>query len=93
MNELIITCAIAILLTVAVGLYRLLRGPGTIDRLGAMQLVGSGGTATLMLLAFGAQTPALLDLALVIALLAAFVSAAATLKVVSGNPRAPAAEP
>ncbi|MCS6926285.1 MAG: MrpF/PhaF family protein [Candidatus Binatia bacterium] len=59
-----------LLLNVVVGLLRVLRGPTPADRMLAAQLFGTTGVATLLLLAptFG---PALNDIALVFALLAA----------------------
>lgn len=65
-----------VLLTVALGLLRVLRGPSKVDRLMAVQLLGSGGVAVLLLLAFAMQIPAVIDVALTLGLLAAFISAA-----------------
>jgi multicomponent Na+:H+ antiporter subunit F len=70
-----------VLLTVLAGLVRLLRGPTIVDRISALQLVGSGGTVALVLLSFGLETPAYMDVALIMAILATFASAAATLKI------------
>jgi multicomponent Na+:H+ antiporter subunit F len=61
-----------VLATVAVGLVRILRGPGDDDRIMAAQLLGTGGIAALLLLA---ETMGV-DVALILALLAAFVSVA-----------------
>lgn len=65
-----------LLVTIAVGLWRVVRGPSRIDRLIAVQLFGTAGTALLLLLSQSQQMPALLDVALIIALLAALLSAA-----------------
>lgn len=65
-----------LLLTMALGLWRVLRGPGRVDRLLAVQLCGTSGTAVLLVLAEAEGQPALRDVALVLALLAAMVSAA-----------------
>jgi multicomponent Na+:H+ antiporter subunit F len=89
MPDLLTLAAAFILVTVAGGLLRLLRGPGAIDRLAAMQLVGSGGTAALALLSFAGARPALLDLALLLAILSTFASAAATSKVAPAPIRSP----
>jgi multicomponent Na+:H+ antiporter subunit F len=89
MPELLTLAAAFILLTVAGGLLRLLRGPGGIDRLAAMQLVGSGGTAALVLLSVSGARPSLLDLALLLAILSTFASAAATSKITLAPARPP----
>ena len=68
--------AALLLLTLLVGLWRVLLGPGRVDRLLAVQLFGTTGTALLLVLAQWQGTPALRDAALVLALLAAIVSAA-----------------
>jgi multicomponent Na+:H+ antiporter subunit F len=65
-----------VLATVAVGLFRILRGPGDDDRIMAAQLLGTGGIAALLLLAEAMRAPAAVDVALILALLAAFVSVA-----------------
>lgn len=75
MAELLLAAAGLVLATVAVGLVRVLRGPGDADRMMAAQLLGTGGSATLLLLG-AAGVPALFDVALVLALLAAFASVA-----------------
>jgi multicomponent Na+:H+ antiporter subunit F len=61
---------------VALGLLRVLRGPTDADRMMAAQLLGTGGVAALLLAAAATGQPAASDLALLIALLAAFASAA-----------------
>jgi multicomponent Na+:H+ antiporter subunit F len=65
-----------VLATVAVGLIRILRGPGDDDRIMAAQLLGTGGIAALLLLAESMSVPAAVDVALILALLAAFLSVA-----------------
>lgn len=65
-----------LLLSVGAGLWRAWRGPTQADRLMAVQLFGTSGAAILMLLAQAQNLPALLDAALVLALLAAVVCAA-----------------
>lgn len=54
----------------AVGLARILRGPGLADRLLAAQLFGTTGVTLLLVLAHSAENPALRNVALVFALLA-----------------------
>jgi len=65
-----------VMVIVAVGLIRILRGPADVDRMMAVQLFASGGVAALLLLAAGAAAPAALDVALTLALLTAFASVA-----------------
>lgn len=65
-----------LLLTLIIGLWRVLRGPGRVDRLLAVQLFGTSGAALLLVLAQWQAAPGLRDAALVLALLAAMISAA-----------------
>ncbi len=65
-----------LLLTIFVGLGRVVRGPGRVDRLLAVQLFGTTGTALLLVLAQWQSQPALRDVALLLGLLAAVASAA-----------------
>jgi multicomponent Na+:H+ antiporter subunit F len=65
-----------VLATVALGLVRILRGPSDADRIMAAQLLGTGGIAVLLLLGQVMSVPAAVDVALMLALLAAFVSVA-----------------
>lgn len=67
--------AAGVLAAVALGLPRVERGPSRGDRILAAQLVGTGTVAVLLLLASAADAPALLDVALVLALLASVASA------------------
>lgn len=76
MNSLLLGTAAFVLLTVALGLIRILRGPGDTERMMAAQLLGTGGVAVLLLVAVAGGNTALLDVALVLALLAAFASIA-----------------
>ena len=61
---------------VALGLVRILRGPSVADRIMAAQLLGSGGIAALLLIAAATGMSAASDVALSLALLAAFASVA-----------------
>jgi multicomponent Na+:H+ antiporter subunit F len=74
MNEFLFATAGFVLVTVALGLYRILRGPAEADRMMAAQLLGTGGGAVLLLLAAATDTPPIVDVALMLALLAAFAS-------------------
>jgi multicomponent Na+:H+ antiporter subunit F len=53
-----------------VGLTRVLIGPSTADRMLAVQLLGTNGVGLLVVIATGYQRYALLDIALILALLA-----------------------
>jgi len=76
MADFLIAAAGFVLTMVALGLVRVLRGPGDADRVMSAQLLGTGGIAGLLLLAAAMRMPAGVDVALLLALLAAFVSVA-----------------
>lgn len=76
MADLLLAAACFVLAMVALGLLRILRGPTVADRIMAAQLLGTGGIAILLLLAAATGMPAAIDVALALALLAAFASAA-----------------
>jgi multicomponent Na+:H+ antiporter subunit F len=61
---------------VAIGLFRILRRPGDTDRLMAAQLLGTGSVAILLLLSIASETTPIVDVALMLALLAAFAAVA-----------------
>ncbi|MCL4553647.1 MAG: monovalent cation/H+ antiporter complex subunit F [Actinobacteria bacterium] len=63
--------AIVIFITMLLGFIRVERGPTAADRMLAAQLFGTTGVALMLLLAEAFQVPALRDVALVLALLAA----------------------
>jgi multicomponent Na+:H+ antiporter subunit F len=86
MAEFLMAAAAFVLAMVALGLARILYGPATADRMMGAQLLGSGGIAALLLWGTATGTPGVSDLALVLALLAAFTSIAF---VVNGSPVAP----
>ena len=73
MADFLLAAAGFVLAMVALGLLRILRGPTDADRMMAAQLLGSGGIAGL-LLAASARISAMVDVALTLALLAAFAS-------------------
>lgn len=77
--------ALLLLASLVLGLLRVLRGPTLEDRLTAVLLLGSGGVAFLLLLAQIAALPALVDAALLLALLAAVVTVALTRREVSDD--------
>jgi multicomponent Na+:H+ antiporter subunit F len=76
MDDFFLGAAGFVIAMVALGLVRILRGPGDADRIMAVQLLGTGGIAALLLLAQSTSVPAAADVGLVLALLAAFVSVA-----------------
>ena len=75
-----------VLATVAVGLLRILRGPTEADRMMAAQLLGTGGVAVLLLAAAATRTSAIVDVALMLALLASFASVAFVRKSSNAEP-------
>ncbi len=68
--------ALFLLLNLGAGIWRVLRGPTAADRMLAAQLFGTTAVAILLLLAQASGNPALLDVALVFALLAAVTAVA-----------------
>jgi multicomponent Na+:H+ antiporter subunit F len=76
MPDFLLSAATFVLVLVALGLVRILRGPGDADRMMAAQLLGSGGIAALLLLGVATAAKAVIDVALTLALLAAFASVA-----------------
>ena len=76
MNEFLFGAAAFVLATVALGLARILRGPDDADRMMATQLLGTGGIAALLLVGEATGEPAIADVALTLALLAAFAAIA-----------------
>jgi multicomponent Na+:H+ antiporter subunit F len=76
MNDFLLAAAGFLLATVALGLARIVRGPADADRMMSAQLLGTGGIAVLLLAGGAVGTPAAVDVALILALLAAFASVA-----------------
>lgn len=76
MADFMVAAAAFILIVVAVGLLRVLLGPTDADRLMSGQLLGTGGIAVLMLVAVATKNYAIIDVALLLALLSAFASVA-----------------
>lgn len=68
--------AASLVLNIAAGLARIVRGPTAADRMLAAQLFGSTGVAVLLLLAEAQAMPALRDTALVFAALAVLATLA-----------------
>lgn len=76
MNDLTLVLAVFLLANLLVALVRVARGPTPADRLLAALLFGTTGVAILLLLSDAMTLPALVDAALVFALLAAITGAA-----------------
>jgi multicomponent Na+:H+ antiporter subunit F len=76
MSEFYQGAALFLLLNVIAGMVRVLLGPTRADRMLAAQLFGTSGVAVLLLLAEGQARPALRDVALVFAVLAAVAAVA-----------------
>ena len=78
MSELLAVSALALILSLFLGLLRVVRGPGAGDRMLAMQLIGTTGVGLLLLFSLLLDQTALIDVALILALLAAVAAAAFT---------------
>lgn len=74
MGEFLVWAGCFVVGMVALGFVRILRGPTSADRMMAAQLLGSGGVAALLLLAVGLHEAAVVDVALLLVLLAAFAA-------------------
>lgn len=85
MTELLSAAAFILLALIAVGLVWLLRARSAADRLMVVQLAGTGGAAAALLFAVAQGVPSATDVALTLALLAGFASAALA---VASAPRA-----
>ena len=76
MVEFLEAASVFVLAMVALGLARILRGPDDADRMMAAQLFGTGGIAALLLVGVATRESAIADVALTVAVLAAFASIA-----------------
>jgi multicomponent Na+:H+ antiporter subunit F len=76
MSDALLTAAGIILVTVAAGLARVLQGPREVDRMMAVQLLGAGGIAALLLAASATKVAGVENVALGLALLSSFASVA-----------------
>ncbi len=76
MTTLYLGLALVLLLSVALGLLRIMWGPTAADRMMAAQLFGTCGVAILLLLARGMEQLIIEDVALVFALLSALSTVA-----------------
>jgi multicomponent Na+:H+ antiporter subunit F len=82
MSELYSLTVLGLMFSLFLGLLRVLRGPGAADRMLAVQLIGTAGVGMLLLLGPLLGQRALIDVALILALLAAVAATAFT-----GEPR------
>ncbi len=78
MNTFILAIAIVLMASIAIGLVRVAIGPTPSDRMMAAQLMGTSGIGVTLLLAPVIAAPALIDVALIFALLAAVAVTAFT---------------
>lgn len=84
-NTLILGVAIVLMASIAVGLVRVAIGPTPSDRMMAAQLMGTSGIGVTLLLAPIVEVPALVDVALIFALLAAVAVTAFTRRRITEN--------
>jgi multicomponent Na+:H+ antiporter subunit F len=85
MDELLLVCVTGLMLSLLLGLIAVLRGPDDGERMMAAQLIGTTGVGILLLLSLLLSQPALADVALVLALLAAVAVAAFTGQTFTGQ--------
>lgn len=76
MASFLFAAAGVVLAMVALGLFVILQRPAEVDHMMAAQLLGTGGVAILLLLATATDTSAIVDVALMLALFAAFAAVA-----------------
>ena len=76
MDSFLFLIASFILAMVAGGLIIILQRPAEVDRIMAAQLLGTGGVAILLILAIATDTSPIVDVALMLALFAAFATVA-----------------
>jgi multicomponent Na+:H+ antiporter subunit F len=88
-TDALVLLALAILASLLAGLVRVVRGPSLGDRMLAAQLFGTGAVALLVILSVAMAMPALIDVALVFAILAA-VAVVAFVRTAEGGDDDPA---
>ncbi|SFN50968.1 monovalent cation/H+ antiporter complex subunit F [Marinobacter pelagius] len=82
MTVVLLGVAAFLLLTLLLALIRIWRGPEAADRMLASQLFGTTGVALLLVLAYAHSWPALMDVALILAVLSVLAVAAFVTRVV-----------
>ncbi len=85
MTTFLAVVVLVLVLTLCGGLVRVALGPTPSDRLMAAQLMGTTGIATLLVLAEVVNVPALVDVAVIFALLAAVTVVAFTRRSQTGR--------
>ncbi|TCR66316.1 multisubunit sodium/proton antiporter MrpF subunit [Bosea sp. BK604] len=83
--EILTGVALFILAVTALGLFRVLRAEFAVERMMAVQLLGTGGAAAILLLGAASGTGAMSDVALLLVLFAAFSCSAFALGQASPN--------
>jgi multicomponent Na+:H+ antiporter subunit F len=76
MASFLIGAAGFVLTMVALGLFVILQRPAEVDHMMAAQLLGTGGVGILLLLAVATETSPIVDVALMLAVFAAFAAVA-----------------
>jgi multicomponent Na+:H+ antiporter subunit F len=76
MRDILEVLAVVIIMTVALGLYRIERGPTGADRMLSSMLFGTSGIALTLVLSAIADMPSLLDMALVFSVLTSITTVA-----------------
>lgn len=72
MADILTGAALVILAVTALGLFRVLRAEFAVERIMAVQLLGTGGAAAILLLGAASGTGAMSDVALLLTLFAVF---------------------
>ena len=85
MSELLLIAVVALGLNLALSLLAMLRQPAASDRMLSAQLLGTNGVGLMLLLSLAQEQAALVDAALVLALLAAVVVIAFTRRPPEGS--------
>ncbi|MFD2110547.1 monovalent cation/H+ antiporter complex subunit F [Thiorhodococcus fuscus] len=88
MSDFFVAIALVLLLSMTAGLVRVVVGPTPADRMMGAQLLGTTGIAVLLLLGRAFAMPALADVALIFALLAAVAVSAFTRRRLDREPDA-----
>lgn len=79
MAEIFVGVALFVIAVTALGMFEVLRAEVAIERMMAVQLLGTGGAAAVLLLGAAHDSEAMSDVALLLMLFAAFSCAAFTL--------------
>lgn len=87
MASFLIAVAGSVLTLLAFGLICVLRGPAAADRMMSAQLLGTSGIAAILLLSVAVGYPPIVDVAMALALLAAFASIAFVTSSSRSDPR------